>query len=226
MNNNLHDVAVVELFENTVADYLGTKYGISVSSNTDGIFLSLKYLIHCGKLKKGTAIDVPSRTFMSVPMSIIHANLKINFQNIQWESFYRLAPTNIYDAALAFFRNMCVHYPKDIFVVSFQYRKSLPIGKGGMIMTNDKNARDYLVKARFNGRSIAHREPDMLGWSMYMTPEQAARGLTLFDSMDLRNSKITHARYSKGSALYDNISSWKIWKNHKRTTKIAVRAQD
>jgi dTDP-4-amino-4,6-dideoxygalactose transaminase len=217
MKNHLHDPAVIKLFENTIAEYVGTKYGVSVSSNTDGIFLALKYLIHCGKLKEGTAIDVPNRTFMSVPMSIINANLKIKFKDIQWNGFYRLSPTVIYDSATSFFKNMCVNYPNSIFVISFQYRKSLPIGKGGMIMTNDKKACDYLTRARFNGRNLANKKPKIIGWSMYMTPEQAARGLTLFDSMDLKNSKITNTKYSKGYALYDDISTWKIWNNYKRT---------
>ena len=200
------DTNIIDLFEKTISEYVGTKYGISVSSNTNGIFLALKYLVHSGKLKEGGTVDVPNRTYMSVPMSIINANLKINFKNTRWNGFYRLPPTNIYDSATSFFRNMCVDHPDSMFVLSFQYRKSLPIGRGGMIMTNDKKAYDYLTKARFNGRSISNREPQIIGWNMYMTPEQAARGLTLFDSMDLRNSKITNTKYSTGSSLYLNIA--------------------
>jgi len=219
MKNHLHDINIIKLVENTVSKYVGTKYGVSVSSDTNGIFLALKYLIHCGKLREGDYVDVPKRTFMSVPMSIINANLKINFKAIKWNGFYRLSPTNIYDSATSFFENMCLDYPDSIFVLSFQYRKSLPIGKGGMIMTNDHKAYDYLAKARFNGRSVTNREPEIIGWSMYMTPEQAARGLTLFDSMDLRNSKITSAKYSIGSSFYDDISTWKIWNNYRRKSK-------
>jgi len=215
MKNHLNDTNIIKLFENTISEYVGTKYGVSVSSNTNGIFLALKYLIHSEKLKEGDTIDVPKRTFISIPMSIINANLKIRFKNIQWNGFYRLRPTNIYDSAASFFRNMCADYPDSMFVLSFQYRKSLPIGRGGMIMTNDKKAYDYLTKARFNGRSITNREPRIIGWNMYMAPEQAARGLTLFDSMDLSNSKITNTKYSIGSSLYDNISPWKIWNNYK-----------
>lgn len=216
MKKILHDLTVIELFEKTVAEYLGTKYGIAVSSNSNGIFLALKYLLHCGKLKEGAAIAVPRRTFLSVPMAVVNANLKIKFKAIQWNGFYRLAPTNIYDAATSFFRNMCAPYPDSMFVVSFQYRKALPIGKGGMIMTNDKKAYDFLTRARFNGRSPSKQEPDLIGWSMYLTPEQAARGLTLFDSLDLKNSRITNTKASRGSALYADLSRWKIWDKYKQ----------
>ncbi len=215
MKKRLHDLQVIELFENTIARYVGAKYGVSVSSNTGGIFLALKYLLHSGKLKEGGAIDVPSRTFISVPMAVIHAGLKVNFTPRPWKGFYRLAPTQIYDSATAFFRNMCADYPEGLFVLSFQYRKSLPIGKGGMIMTNDKKAYAYLVKARFNGRAIAARKPEIIGWNMYLPPEQAARGLTLFDGLDLRNSKLTSARFSTGSSSYADISGWKIWDKYR-----------
>lgn len=215
MRNYKSDIAVIELFERTVARYVGAAYGIAVSSNTNGIFLALQYLLHRGRLQAGSAIDVPRRTYLSVPMSIIHAGFKIRFVNTPWRGYYRLAPTNIYDAATAFFRNMCADHPRAMFVLSFQYRKSLPIGKGGMIMTNDKQARDYLVKARFNGRPSAGGKPAFIGWNMYLTPEQAGRGLTLLEGMDLKNSKITSTRFSDGSSSYPDISAWKIWHSHR-----------
>ncbi len=74
--------------------------------------------------------------------------------------------------------------------LSFHVRKQLPIGKGGMILTSDKDAVDWFKKARYEGRSekfYKEDKIDSLGWNMYMTPEQAARGLTLLQNYPVHN---------------------------------------
>lgn len=51
-------------------------------------------------------------------------------------------------------------------------------------MTDSIQAYEWLKKARFDGRNQCPLLEDvisMIGWNMYMTPEQAARGLMLFD---------------------------------------------
>ena len=52
-----------------------------------------------------------------------------------------------------------------------------------MILTDDINAVDKIKKMRYEGRTQnVSYHIDQLGdggWNMYMTPEQAARGLTL-----------------------------------------------
>ena len=67
--------------------------------------------------------------------------------------------------------------------LSFHYAKHIPIGRGGMILTDNKKARDWFRLMRNDGRREIPKEQDevrMLGWNFYMTPEQAARGLALF----------------------------------------------
>jgi hypothetical protein len=44
-----------------------------------------------------------------------------------------------------------------------------------MILTDDKDAVERLNELRLNGRD---------GWNMYMTPEQAARGITLLEMQE------------------------------------------
>ena len=68
--------------------------------------------------------------------------------------------------------------------ISFSATKPINIGKGGMILTNDEKAVEWFKQARYCGR---HEKPlmedsfEMLGWNMYMTPEQAARGILLMN---------------------------------------------
>jgi len=56
----------------------------------------------------------------------------------------------------------------------------MPIGRGGMILTDDSRSVEWFKCARFDGRHEKSLENDTLafaGWNMYMTPAQAARGL-------------------------------------------------
>ena len=73
---------------------------------------------------------------------------------------------------------------ESLMCLSFHAKKHLSIGRGGMILTDNKKAYEWFKKARFDGRSEVPLYKDKIkfvGWNMYMTPEQAARGLMLFD---------------------------------------------
>jgi len=72
--------------------------------------------------------------------------------------------------------------------LSFHIKKTLSIGKGGMILCDDANAVEWFKKARYEGRSEKGYQDDnvdMLGWNMYMTPQQAAHGLALMQNYPL-----------------------------------------
>jgi dTDP-4-amino-4,6-dideoxygalactose transaminase len=82
-----------------------------------------------------------------------------------------------------------MYEPGTHFCVSFQYRKHLPIGRGGMILTDDPEAVRWYKLARFSGRHeipLTEDVPEMVGWHCYMEPERAARGMTLM--MNLRET--------------------------------------
>jgi dTDP-4-amino-4,6-dideoxygalactose transaminase len=70
--------------------------------------------------------------------------------------------------------------------LSFHFKKLLPIGRGGMILTDNKDAAEWLKAARYDGRNsylyndILKTNVDILGYHMYMTPEMAARGIEQF----------------------------------------------
>ncbi len=164
---------VVRMFEEEVAEYTGAPYAIAVDSCTNAIFLACKYL----QVKN---VEVPKKTYLSVPQSVQHAGGKVIFKDIDWSGIYQLKPYPIYDAAKRFTSDM---YIKDSFMcLSFHIKKLLPIGKGGVILTDNKEAVDWFRKARYEGRSEKNYMQDNIkfsGWNMYMSPEQAARGLFL-----------------------------------------------
>lgn len=167
---------VVEIFENEVAKFAGCKYGVSVDNCTDGLFLCLKYLNYEGE------ITIPSRTYVSVPMTIINAGCKVKFEDKEWSGVYQLKPTSIYDGATRWTEGMYV-VGDGFQVVSFQIKKRIPIGKGGMILTNDETAVEWFKMMRYEGRhnEIKYEKDEfgLIGYNMYMTPEDAARGLIL-----------------------------------------------
>ena len=128
-------------------------------------------------------VELPARTYISVPAAVVHAGGKVVFTDKEWSGIYQLKPYPIWDSALRFRQGM---YAGGLHCVSFQARKLLPIGRGGMILTNDKSAAGWLRKARSNGRNISvpYEQDliDFLGWDMAMTPEQGARGLQLLQT--------------------------------------------
>ncbi len=171
---------VVEIFEAKIADFAGSKYAVAVDSCTNALFLSLKYLNAHG------TVAIPARTYCSVPMAIIHAGCRPVFmREKKWSGTYALEPFDVVDSAGRFREGRYVG--SYLHCLSFQIKKRLPIGKGGMILTNSRDAYEWLKLASFEGRSMDvpydQNQFSMVGWNMYMTPEDAARGILLFDQL-------------------------------------------
>ena len=165
---------VVDDFERSVAEFAGSRYAVAVNTGTSALFLSLVY-------RKPDVVTLPARTFISVPMAVIHAGGKVKFRDYEWWGAYNLDPLDIIDGALRFRRGM---YAGGLHCLSFHARKLLNIGEGGMILTDDPKADAWLRKARYSGRgapTFRVEDIDMLGWQLYMTPEKAARGLHLME---------------------------------------------
>ena len=184
---------VVKDFEDAVAKYTGAPYAVAVDSCTNALFLCCQYLrIGIEKLE----IIIPSRTYPSVPCQIIHAGGKVKFEDVKWHGVYALKPTNIYDAAKRLTKNMYI--PKTYMCLSFHGKKHLPIGRGGMILTDKQEAVDWFKMARFDGRHECSLDKDTLGivgWNCYMTPEQASRGLVLLSFLPDKNDDLPWEPY-------------------------------
>jgi dTDP-4-amino-4,6-dideoxygalactose transaminase len=177
--NPFNPYAVVDEFEKRIAGWCGAPYGVAVESGTAAIFLSLVWMK--SKWKNYSIVEVPKHTYPSVPCSVIHAGLKVQFGEDEWTGEYRLWPFDILDSALRFKKGM---YKRGLQCLSFHVKKHLPIGRGGMILTDHKEAYEWLKKARFDGRSpvpLAEDNFTMLGYNMYMQPADAARGIQLFE---------------------------------------------
>lgn len=201
-----HPFDAVRNFEHALAQYCGSKYAVAVESCSAAILLS------CAYFKVGK-VTIPSRTYPSIPCSIIHAGGTVEFEDIEWSGIYQLKPYPIYDGAKRFRRGM---YIKDsLHCLSFHAKKILPIGRGGAILTNCESAYNWLKVASFDGRHpgvpLSLDQFDLLGWNVYMTPEQASRGhLLLSMASDYYPDQIE-------DPPYPDLSAFDIYKANKNS---------
>jgi len=161
----------VSFFEKEIAKFYGAPYAVATDSCTHALELSLRY---CNAL----TIHVPKRTYISIPMLSEKLNIKRYWRDEEWVNSYEIYP-NIIDAAVLWEPNSYI--TGTFMCLSFQFQKHLGLGRGGMILTDDKNAAYQLKKMTYDGRlpEIPWREQniDTIGYHYYMTPENAAFGL-------------------------------------------------
>jgi dTDP-4-amino-4,6-dideoxygalactose transaminase len=200
---------ITEDFEKSLSEYTGAPFVVTVDNQSNALFLSLMY-----EKVSGIEIEIPSRTYPSVPCEIIHAGAKVKFKSIDGETLkgsYQLYPTKVWDSALSFTYGM--YKPNTPMCVSFTGPyKHLKLSKGGAILTDDYEAYKWFKRARYSGRrecSYHEDNLDMLGWNFYMIPELSARGLILMNQF-YRNGEPIHNEDIE--LPYPDLSKFEIYK--------------
>lgn len=172
----------VELFEQRLCDYTGAPYAVAVDRCTNAILLSME-LSHKRKQK----VTLPKQTYLSVPMTLIRYGYNVWLEHIEWVGHYQIGFSNVYDYAVGFEKDMYV--PGQIQCVSFQQKKRLAIGKGGAILLDNKEQYDLLKRMRHDGRDsskpVSEEHPDdlIMGYHMYMSPDEASKGVLLLNQL-------------------------------------------
>jgi dTDP-4-amino-4,6-dideoxygalactose transaminase len=192
-------------FENLIRDYYGSRYAIAVDCCTHALELCLRYT-------KPIFSTSPKHTYLSVPMTFMKLNIPFTWNHDDWQDYYYLGNTNIVDAAVYWKQDGYI--PGTFMCLSFQFKKHLNLGRGGMILLDDKKAYDVLSKTRYDGRDItipwAEQDIELLGYHYYMTPETAAKGITEFD----RVKDIPPKRWSNEN--YIDISKMKVFNGQQK----------
>lgn len=203
---------VVRDFELALAEYTGARDAVAVSSCTMALLLAVAWHVRLlrgspedrGTVmrwhRRGPEVSIPKRTYVGVPMSIVHAGGRPVFRDEAWSGAYRLEPTPVWDAARRMRRGMFHETARGaegaMVCVSFHWTKTLGIQQGGAILLDDTEPLVWLRRARFDGRreGVAPKDDsfDMIGWHCYMSPEIAAAGLVRLaalpdDNPDLPN---------------------------------------
>ena len=162
----------VKEFEEKIADWFGSEYAVAVDSCTHGIEL-------CLRMSGVSVIEVPKRTYLSVPMLANKLKIDLVWKDEDWEEYYEIGDTGIYDAAVLWRKNSYI--PKTKMCLSFQFQKHLSLGRGGMILCDNEITYKELKRMSYDGRlpDIPWRDQNvnMFGYHYYMTPETAQNGL-------------------------------------------------
>lgn len=199
------DREVVDIFEKKIAEFWGAKYAVSTDCCTHSIELSLRYLLKTKKLNLGTIIKVPARTYISAIQVLEKIGLEYDVQDFEWKGYYRFGETKVIDSAVYWQKD---GYIKDsLMCLSMQSKKYLPIGRGGIILTDDEDAYKSLKLMSYDGRDLktpytSKEHIKEIGYHYYLDPESCARGLIL---MEKRNESI--GAYG-GSDNYPDIRIW------------------
>jgi dTDP-4-amino-4,6-dideoxygalactose transaminase len=165
---------IISEFEKSIAEFFGSPYAVAVDSCTHGIELCLRYT-------KETKINVPKRTYLSVPFLAEKMGLEREWRDENWEDYYTLnyGDKRIIDAAVLWKKDSYI--PNTFMCLSFQYQKHLSLGRGGIILLDNEDDFIALKKMSYDGRlpNIPWREQniDTIGYHYYMTPETAKLGL-------------------------------------------------
>ena len=187
----MNSFKVITEFENEIANFFGSPHAIAVDCCTHGIELCLRHI-------KADSISIPTRTYISIPFLAKKLDLEWRWKEENWVDYYYLGGTNIIDAAVLWKENNYI--PDTYMCLSFQFQKHLSLGRGGMILTDNKKSFDELKKMSYDGRvpDVPWREQNIqtMGYHYYMTPETAELGL----------KKLPHAIKSKPKQWV--ISDW------------------
>jgi dTDP-4-amino-4,6-dideoxygalactose transaminase len=205
---------VTKDFEAALCEYTGAKYAVAVTSCTMALLLACKWYLKDDKEK---LVSIPARTYVSVPQSIIHAGGSVLFQDIEWVGGYQLRPYPIWDYARLFTSNMfniltaseIICRQKGMFqkfqCVSFHWSKTLAIGQGGAILHDNDEADAWFRKMRFDGRTEGVEPKDdkdlILGYHCYMSPRDAADGLSRLAVLPKHNAPLPNSDYPDLSTL-------------------------
>ena len=161
----------IKTFENKIAEFFGSPYAVAVDCCTHGVEL-------CLRRDKVKTINVPYRTYLSIPFLSNKLDINLKWKDENWKDYYYLNH-NIIDAAVLWEKDSYI--PGTFMCISFQFKKHLSLGRGGVILTDSKDAALKLKKMSYDGRDPdvpwMEQNIDSMGYHYYMTPETASLGL-------------------------------------------------
>ena len=190
----------VQKFEKAIAEFYNAPYAVATDCCTHAIEL-------CLRLHEPVYVKCPKHTYLSVPMTFSKLKTQWSFNDEKWEDYYFITNTNIIDAAVYWKERGYIR--NTLMCLSFQYKKHLNLGRGGMILTDNKETALQLKKMSYDGRlpDIPWMEQDIdsIGYHYYMTPETAQLGL---DKLEV--AKTTASR-SWNYTNYPDLSNMKVF---------------
>lgn len=173
---------VVDDFEAELCDYTGAPYAVAVNSCTNALTLALLY---AAEIYGSLTVSLPRRTYVGVLQAVLNTGHSVIWSDHNWQrvgAWYRLNPLAIVDSARDLSEAMFTGWPNGSFTcLSFHAAKQLPLGRGGAILTDNREAADWFRAARMDGRPPGQPIEHTIFPAMHcpMAPDVAARGLDI-----------------------------------------------
>ena len=123
----------VRQFEEEIADFYGAPYAVATDSCTHAIEFCFRLLYPL------VVPQIPKHTYLSVPMTFMKLEIPFLLVDRKWSDWYPINDTNIIDAAVYWEEGGYI--PDTKMCLSFQFKKHLSLGRGGMILTDSE--KDY-----------------------------------------------------------------------------------
>ena len=166
----------VAYFEDQLADYTGAPYAIAMKRCCIALKGCCEYLRDSGfkneylRTTEYPHIHIPSRTYEFVPQTLVRSNFLVKCFDVNWSGGYELWPYPVWDYARRFRPNMYVKGQYQC--LSFHRSKILGHTEGGAVLTDNQDARDWLIQWRDDGRRRSGWRL-MIGESGLMFPDIA-----------------------------------------------------
>lgn len=186
---------VVKDLEAAICEYTGAPYCVTTNSCTMAILLAVKYCLD--EMNWPAKVSIPKRTYVSVPMSAMHAGADVIFRDEVWAGQYQLLPMPVWDCARLFTSGM--YKLGQLMCLSFHTTKTLGDTQGGAILCNNAFAYDWFKRMRFDGRTEGV-PPNLdsfteIGFHAYMSPDVAARLLHKLSMLPAHNAPLPNDNY-------------------------------
>ena len=185
-------------FEAALCAYTGAPHAVVVNSCTAALMLAVAWhfrneYAYMQMWGERPQISIPKRTYVSVPMAIIHAGGRPVFTDEEWTGCYRLEPLPVWDCARYFTGGMYHGRVQNVrgtirlesncsssfLCVSFHASKTLGDTQGGAILHDNAEADAWFRRARFDGRAEGVAPKDdkgiIVGYHCYISPDVSAR---------------------------------------------------
>lgn len=193
----------VEKFESLIAEFFSAPYAVATDSCTHAIEL-------CLRLDQTKEASCPTNTYLSVPMTFEKLDINWHFRKEQWQDYYYVTD-KIIDAAVLWKKESYIKGTS--MCVSFQFRKHLSLGRGGVILCDDPERARILKMMSYDGRipgkPWAEQDIEILGYHYYMTPETAELGINKLVTAIKTDPKVW------SNIDYPDLSNMKVFKHVK-----------
>lgn len=168
--------AILE-FEAAVAKFTGAPYAVTTDCCSHAIEIAFRLTYQSG------VVTLPSRTYLSVPMTLSKLDIPFEMIDQHWRHNYKFGNTKIWDSARKFSENM--YQPGQVQCVSFGRTKPLELGRGGCLLTDNRRLYESASRMRSDGRNLFEYSSWIdqpvfeEGYHYWMRPEDCVHGLNM-----------------------------------------------